>query len=640
MGLLLICSLLLVFPAYAQNISGATLFPPDSSEFPRIRVYLDVHRADGSFVHDIKANEVQILENGEPRPLNGFSELRPGAQVVFALNPADSFTIRNAQGISRYDFIYQGLERWANERQGSSVDDLSLIVSSSQVRTHTSAPEELMAAFENIQIDLGENRPSLDSLSQALDVASDTPPRQGMERVVFFITSPLAGDLSLGQQELLTRALEGRVRIFVWYVASSDAIDSLSAQLLRDLAQQTGGDFVLFVGDEGFPSPEKYLDNLRDIYLIEYETGSSASGERELVVEIQHENQQFTTPALKFEIVLEPPDPAFISPVAEIIRQSPEERPGLLDQVDAADLLPKEQPLEVLIDFPDGRSRPLQYTRLYVDGELVAENTQPPFDRFVWDLSHYTATAQHLLRVEAMDSLGLIGTSIETPIIVQVSLPGANPLRYLLLNAPLMLGLLALLGAALTLLILILSGRIRPHALRVPAGFRSSRRREKMHSPRAASTTGEVKLANELDGRRFSGWVSRLHWPQRRLAPQPYAFLVPISALDETRSGNPISIDANEVTLGKDRNQAVLMIDDPSVEGLHARLVRDTDGTFILFDEGSIAGTWVNHCLVGGEGVRLNHGDLVYIGRAGYQFRMREPGTIRKPMVILQRSEG
>lgn len=639
-GLLLFCLLLVVPPAYAQNYSGATLLYADSSEFPRIKVFLDVHNPDGTFVHYLEADQVQILENGESRPLLSFSEARPGAQVVFALNPGGSFTIRNIQGVSRYDLIYQGLAKWASERLGSSVDDLSLVVSDSQVRTHTSAPEELIAALDAVQLNPADSRVTLDSLSQALDIVSDAPPRQGMERVVFLITSPLEGDQSLGQPDLLARALEQRVRIYVWYVASVDALDTPSARQLRDLALQTGGDFTLFSTGEGFPSPERYLANLRDIYLLEYETGSNASGKRELVVEIQHQEQTFTTPPLNFEIILEPPDPAFISPVAEILRQAPQEQTGVLDQVSPEDLIPKEHPLQVLIDFPDGRPRPLRVTRLYVDGQLVAENTSQPFDRFVWDLSSYTTTSQHLLRVEAVDSLGLTGMSIETPITVRVSLPGANPLRYLLQNAPFILGLLAVLGVAVALLVFILSGKIRPQALRVPAGFRSARRKEKAQRPRPTSPTGEVKLVSELDGRRFSGWVSRLHWPQRRLAPQPYAFLVPITALAENRSSNPISIDTDEVTLGKDRNQAVLVIDDPTVEGLHARLVRNTDGSFILLDEGSVAGTWVNHSLVGDEGVRLRHGDLIYFGRSGFQFRLRETGPVRKPVVIRQRFEG
>ena len=640
MGLLLFSLLLVVFPAYAQNYSGATLLPPDSSEFPRIKVFLDFHGPDGTFVHHLTADQVQILENGEPRPLLSFSEARPGAQVVFALNPGDSFTIRNIQGVSRYDLIYQGLAKWANERLGSSVDDLSLVVSNSQVRTHTSAADELIAALDAMQINPADSRATLDSLSRALDIVSDTLPRQGMERVVFLITSPLEGDQSLAQQDLLARALEQHVRIFVWYVASPDALDALSARQLRDLSQQTGGDFVLFEASQGFPSPENYLTNLRDIYLLEYETGSSASGRRELVVEIQHEDQRFTTPPLNFDIILEPPDPAFISPVAEIVRQAPEEQTGVFDQINPADLIPKEQPLQVLIDFPDGRSRLLRYTRLYVDGQLVAENIRQPFDRFVWDISNYTTTAQHLLRVEAVDSLGLTGTSIEIPITVRVNTPGANPLRYLLQNAPFILGLLVVLGAAVALLILILIGKIRPQALRVPARFRNVRRRDRVLHSQPTPSTGEVKLVNEVDGRRFSGWVSRLHWPQRRLAPQPYAFLVPISASEENRSSNPISIDTDEITLGKDRSQAVLVIDDPTLEGLHARLVRNADGDFILFDEGSIAGTWVNHSQVGGEGVRINHGDLIYLGRSGFLFRLRGPGSIRKPVVMRQRFEG
>jgi hypothetical protein len=639
MIVLLFCSLWVVYPTYAQNSSGATLFPPDSSEFPLIRVFLDVHNPDGSFQHGLKAEDIRLLENAQPRPLSNFSELSPGAQVVFVLDPGDSFTIRNSQGFSRYDFIRATLANWAKERQGSSVDDLSLLVSSSPVHTHTSSPEEFIAAMDTVQMDTVTTEPSLDSLSQALDIASDVTPREGMERAVFFITSPLQGDQSLALQTLTTRALQQRVRVYVWYIASPDAFDSPSALQLRDLAQQTGGDFIVFSGEEGLPSPEKYLDSLRDIYKVEYETGVASGGAHELIVEIQNEGGQLTTPPLSFDITLMPPDPAFISPVAEIIRQAPENQASVLEQVGLEDLTPKEHPLQVLIDFPDGRVRPLQLTRLYVDGQVVAENIQPPFDQFVWDLSSYSTTTQHLLQVEAVDSLGFTGKSIEIPVEVLVELPRANPLNYLVQNAPAILGLAVVLGIALALLILILSGRIRPHALRVPAGFRYARRKEKSEKAQAASVGGQVKLGDESDGRRFSGWVSRLHWPQRRLVAQPYAYLVPISNSDEGQTSNPISIDSSEVTFGSDRNQAVLAINDTSVDGLHARLKRDAEGTFTLVDEGSVAGTWVNYVLVAPEGVRLNHGDVINIGQSGFLFKLRETGSTRKPVIIHQRFE-
>ena len=639
LGLLLTCLFFgTAISASAQDPASATLFPPDTTSFPQIRTFLDVHNPDGSFAHGLQASDLRVLEDDQPLPVSDLSELRPGVQMVFAINPGDSFTIRNAQGRSRYDFIQDALLEWAYSRSGSNLDDLSLIVTPGPVHTHTGSPQEFIDALETYQIEDVPVNPSLDLLLQALDVASDATPRAGMEQAILFVTSPIAGDITLGLQDLVTRALEQRVHIYIWYVTSPDLFDSQGARQLSELAAQTGGEFYTFSGEEPIPSPEMYLNNLRDIYLLSYETRVNSGGTHQLVVEIQNGDEKIVTPALEYDLSLLPPDPAFISPVAEINRQVPDgEGNGVMEQTGIADLVPKEQPLEILIDFPDGRTRPLVATKLYIDDQFVAENTQPPFDQFVWDLSVYTTTARHVLQVEALDSLGLVGRSIETPVEVKVEVPGANPLAFLFRNIPAMIGLVILLSGAVVFLYLILSGRIQPRALRVPAGFNYARRKNTKKDASQSSQPVEAFLRSDADERRFSGWVSRLHWPQRRLTPQAYASLVPVLESDESTSENPISIDSNEITLGSDRNMAVLAIDDPTVEGLHARLVRNDDGTFTLIDEGSVSGTWINYTQVSPKGTSLQHGDMIHIGRVAFQFKLRDSRQVRKPVIIRER---
>jgi hypothetical protein len=634
-GLLLFWLLISTIPANAQSSPQATLSPPNTETFPLIQTFLDVHKADGSFIHGLQADDLRVLEDGRPVTIGELTELRPGVQVVFAVNPGDSFTIRNSQGLSRYDFIYDALKSWAAARQGSTVDDLSLIVTTGPGRSHTTDSAEILSALDSFRIDSASPNPSLDTLSQALDVALDPTPRAGMERAILFITSPLTGDLASGVQDLITRAQQGRARIYIWYIATPDLLETPASKQLQELASQTNGEFLSFSDIDRLPSPETFLNKLRDIYLLRYETPSGSGGVHRLVVEIQISDGQIVTPELEYELILLPPDPAFISPVAEIARQVPKQGSvEFWEQTGVSDLLPKEHQLQVLVDFPDGRIRPLMLTRLYIDGQVVAENTVPPFDRFTWNLSTYTTTERHVLQVEALDSLGLIGRSIETPVQVIVELPSANPLVLIIRKAPMAIGLVIMLSAALSLLVLIVSGKIRPHPLRVPAGFRYSRRKQDEIKASQAAQDRQAVLQVETDGRRFSGWVSRLHWPQRRLAQQAYAYLIPIPETDSAASETPITIDSSEITLGSDRNQAVLVFDDPSVDALHARLTRYDDEKFLLADQGSISGTWLNYSPVTREGMPVQHGDIIHIGRVGFQFKLRKPRHTRKLAVI------
>ncbi len=75
------------------------------------------------------------------------------------------------------------------------------------------------------------------------------------------------------------------------------------------------------------------------------------------------------------------------------------------------------------------------------------------------------------------------------------------------------------------------------------------------------------------------------------------------------------------------------VIDDPSIEGLHAQLKREPDGVFRLSDAGSIGGTWVNYTPVSQEGVCLEHGDLIHFGRVGFRFQLRDAKQVRKPVL-------
>ena len=622
--------------ANAQSESYAYLTDLKTHEFPRIHLYLDVHDADENFVQSLEAGDIRVLENGVSIAPAAFEKLRPGVQTVVALNPGEAFDIRNSQGVSRYDLLHQVLVNWLAKRSGSSVDDLSLIVGGGPERTHTDQPDDLVEALNGYVPVPGAVDANLDLLTRAVDLASDEPPRQGMERAVLFITSPLKGDLSVGLQTILARAAEQRVRIFVWLVGSSDAFDSQSARQLRDLAGQTGGEFFTVTGLADAPDPEGFLDELRDIYHLAYDFQISSGGQQQVAVSIEKDGQSLQTPALDFDFQLIAPQPVFISPAPEIVRQaSASQRSAVLEEIDPTMLSPLEQPLQVLIEFPDGRPRSLQRTALYVDGKLVDENTAPPFDTFTWDLSHYTATGQHILQAEAVDEMGLVGKSMETLVQVVVDLPKQSVFYSVIRNWPALAGLLVVLSASFLLLAMVLSGRISPRLLGGRLGLRGRRAAEPAPNPQPVASANGLQ-EGEAAAQAGVGWVNRIHWPQRRLASKAFAFLTPLSPDAGTAAGPPVSISASELTLGRDPSQATLVLDDPSVDALHARLSRNEAGSFRIMDQGSIAGTWVNYASVPPNGITLEHGDLLHLGRVCLRFSLRQPSHARKPAIHLE----
>lgn len=638
LALLLVGLLALAGPTWAQSEASAVLSEIDTSSFPRNRLYLDVREAPSRFMHGLQAGDINISEDGQLLPVVELEPIRPGVQAVIAVNPGESFTIRDIQGVSRYDLLRDALTSWLQSRRGSSVDTYSLVVAGGPERTHTNDPEEPILDLEAYELDPGALSPSLEILARAVEIAADSTPREGMGRAVLLITAPMGGDLSSGLQTLLSRTKEQNIPVHVWLVSSPDLVSTPASNQLREFAIETGGEFFTFSGTEAIPDPEHYLEHLRNKYRASYDSRITGAGVHTLAVEIGVGETRIESPVREFDVELSPPQPIFISPDPEITRAVlPEDRSGVTQEIDPSDLFPRQQQLHVLIDFPDGKPRPLQYTALYIDGSLIEQHTQPPFDLFTWDLTPYTTTTQHILQVEAVDQLGLTGRSIETLVNVVVERPQLNPFISVIQRWPALVGLAVLLAGSVVILVLVITGRIHPPKWGQSLSIGRGRRRA--GAPQGGVTGGETQGSlEESPGINLTGWVNRLSWPQRRLAPRAYAYLSPLTETGENVSAEPVPVSSEELTLGQDASQATLVLTDPSVDALHARLVRTHEGAIRIKDERSVAGTWVNYSPVSSEGRILKEGDLVHVGRVGFRFTQRDTKHVRKPVVVFQES--
>jgi hypothetical protein len=619
----LLCGLYLLLASGVQLVAAQStgevwLASIETANFPRLSTYLGVRDGEGNFLYDLQPSDVNVIENEVELPVAEFNMIRPGVQVVVAINPGPSFAIRDAQGRSRYDYLVIGLRIWAESRPEGATDDLSLVVSEGPETTHLENTEDWLAAFQAYQPEARSAVPNFDVLARALEIAADTAPRQGMGRAVLLLTAIPEQDISVGLQSLAARASQRGVHVFVWVVASAEQFNSPATTPLAELAEQTGGALFPFSGTEEIPNPESYLEPLRSAYYLSYDSGIAASGTHQVAVQIQTAGLEATSQPREFELEVLPPNVAFVSPAMEI------ERNFLVEgSEDPTQVVPRTQPLEVLVEFPDSHPRPLEWARLYVDGNMVEENTAPPFEEFTWDLSSYLNTGRHMLKVEVMDSLGLSGASMDLSVLVSLDRPAQGVMTTVSRNRSVVAGLVVLLAGAVLVLVLVIGGQIGP----------GLGRRRKARLRRGDPVTQPVKMKNDSGATRPAGLMNRLHWPQRRLSPKPYAFMVRLSDIERGEEGPPLSISAEELTFGRDPLLATQVLEDASVDALHARLRREMDGSYRLLDEGSTAGTWINYTPVSQEGARLEHGDLIHIGRVGFRFNLSNPGHVRKPVI-------
>ena len=431
----------LIFPwsVLAQGEYQADLSKPDIYQFPFISSYLNIHTPDGSFIHGLDDESVFILEDGKILDLTAIQEIRIGLQVSVVINAGPGFAGRNTKGISRYDYLHQYLEAWAQDQKEIGIDDLSLITSSGVNQSHLTNSQAWLTALATYQPDLKQSVPSLDALGIAIQNAQDTQVSQPIHKAIFYI-APLPGDemTETIRDDLIARANDADVHVFVWMLASRGDFDAPTSGYLRSLAEQTGGQFFAFSGNEPFPEAQTLLEPLRYLYQVSYLSKIQVGGKHNLAVRVNLQEDTVTTAPVTFELDLQPPVPIFVGLPSSIRRTAPDKSKEPLKELSPSNLL-----VEFMVEYPDNLHRELSGSRLLVDGQEIGKNTAPPYTRFQWDISGYTTSSRHIVQIEIIDSLGITASSNTLPVQIDVIIPektnwqdfvGGNGLYLLLIG--------------------------------------------------------------------------------------------------------------------------------------------------------------------------------------------------------------
>ncbi len=603
----LLLALLLLAPpsvdALAQIDATVRIAPPIIDQFPDITLYLSISDGTGRRIPGLPTRSFEIVEDGALLGNPAVQEVRVGTRQVFVINTVEGLGIRDSRGRTRFDFLRQALINWWSSPSASKVanDDLTLITAGGALLAHRDAAAELASTLDRLQPDFVRQTGDLNLLTEGLDFLSDPAPRPGMPSFVIFLTPPLeetAGTAAL--ENAIVRAQDIGAAIYVVAAGNLEAEDP-AAELLRRLANETGGEFFLFDPAEGLSGLADQILAQRLQYQLTYRSRITSAGDHTVQVRVGADGLDGDSETRAFSVDVRAPEIAFIQPPNRIVRQSDD--PAL----DTANLPPTQAGLEILVTFPDNHPRSLMASRLLVNGEVVAENTEPPFDRFTWDLSTYSETTEVVLQATVEDSLTLVGQSVRLPVTVEVNIPRRG-LWVLQPAVGSMLAAFLILVAGIALATYLLSsGRRQAAAGARPAATERLRRRIRRAGLRQPPTPDAIE-----------------------------AFLVP----QREGAESPIPLTGVDLILGRDASLAAHPIDDPSVDGLHARLIRLADGTYLIRDQGSVAGTWVNFEAVPEEGTRLQHNDRIHLGRAEFRFRLPDAPPLPEIRVVPDAGNG
>jgi pSer/pThr/pTyr-binding forkhead associated (FHA) protein len=633
-GILSAC--LLIFLTVSQTIPAAAqettqtgerviLSTADITKFPTIHLNLDVYDANNTFVSDLKPEEVQVLENDRSLAVESLERQEPGLQFIVAVNaaPIMATSVENQTLFAR---VQNALVQWARTRSASTNDDFSLSTNQGPEAIRLADPVKWVETLQNYQPNLADETPGNTSLSQALDLATDPNPRQNMKRAILYVTSAPSDAAVSALPDLASRAADLGVRVFVWLLEAGTPTSAPASDALHKLADASGGQMFVLSGKETLPDLETYLGSLRYTYQATYHSQVYLSGDQAVQVNVTHNSLVASSGSLSYQISVSSPNPILLSPPTLINREWTRLKPG-----EKETLSPSKGEIQILIEFPDQHRRNLKASRLYVDGRMVVENLQEPFDRFEWPLENYTESRRHEIKIEVEDELGLKGTSIEMPVEVTVASPRQSIWNHILNDKRLLIGIPLFSIALVAIGIMIVTGRRN--------WWQSLGRHKKSNSSKSTPAKAAPARQEPPSQPRNKPQIGT-GWPRPNLQQDAPAQLTPLPESNLNGLAQTIFLNQVQLTIGSDPDRAIQVIGDPSIDGLHARVRQAPDGDFYLADCGSVAGTWINYSPVSSEGgVRLEQGDIIHIGRAAFRFELRTPGAVRKVTVSAYKEE-
>jgi len=588
-GLARVCA-----PVQAQNTLTLRVSQIITDSFPTISFFTSVNDAAGNRFSGLKAENFSISENATS--ISGFSvqEVQVGTRQIFAINTSLAIGLRDGLGYTRYDYIFQALLDWWQNPQVTQlgIDDLNLITADMPLVTHSESAAELGSQLAEFIPEYNLETEPIQLLHQALVLASDPTPRPGMPDYVIFITPLIRAPETTDWQNVVDLALETETRIFTVLLADTEDLQNPVVQTLTEMSQLTGGDLILFQPEEGLDSLSALILSNQNQYRIEYRSLANTSGSQNLELTVRVDGMEESSPILTYQVEIQPPYVQWVEIPGVITRKIEDTTLPLVEA------FPSEMPLQIQISFPDGHPRSISSTSLFIDNSIAQRNNTPPYDSVIWDISELTMDIEHQIRIEVEDSLGLSGSTTSQSVNIIIDRPpsGLAAMQPALSTLLLALGILA---------VALLGG------FRFAHWVRTSSKKQVPLSPE------QQMSENSKPGVRLS---SRARTTHQLKDNQPEAALISL------QSGNAtielIGIDHN---IGRDATVSSIVLDDPSIERLQARLIRLADGRYSLRNASSATGTWINYQPVSESGMILHHGDLVHFGRIGLRFLLSSP---------------
>jgi hypothetical protein len=577
----------------AQEETRLQIATVDISGFPVVRV--TVVTADSRSAPADLTN-LALRENGIPVTDLTFDNIPVGIDATFVIDANTGFDeVDDESELTRRDKVRDSILRFAGQyMNGDGLDRISIVVpgedgqSGQFLLQNESDPQEIIAAINAHEPARLGPTPLNAMLNLALEQTVQTAADSRYQALLLFSDARRL-DEQLSYPLLAAQANDANIPIYGAILGES--ADEIELANMARLTEATSA-FHLHMPQAAAADPIYQIwQQQGNPIQISYTTRQRQSGRSQITL-----NLDTILANTNFDVTLAPPTITLSLPRTEI------RRVGSAPDTPLEALQPQVQPITVTISWPDGLPRKLieiifltNNRPQRIAGDVLAVNEGEL--EWAWDIRDLDAGPVELV-VQVLDELGYQGTSAPQTVIVtaerplpptaaptlepQEINPGEEPVPANRWQVFLVLALLLLLIVAV---LWYWRNRTKKKITAVPAQVTSG--------PDPAAAAGLVVVVTAV-----------------------------LESITEG-SDEVFTLVGSNISIGRDEQNAQIVLKDESISRLHAR-IRRQEQTYWLFDEGSAAGVFLNYERLGLAPRELQDGDIVQFGKLAFRFALRE----------------
>jgi len=350
-----------------------------------VRAFITVTSKDNRPVENLQKSNFTVLEDGKEMDITSVSSTSEAISLVLALDRSGSMLAKDNTGKTSMDLAKEAAVEFITMLDED--DRIAIYSFNNDTNFHldfTSDHAEAIRVVNSLESIVNAPTRLYDTMLEAVKKASEIP-RGRRAIIVLTDGKDEKGNTTCSihnSNDVINAATTKAIRVPIYTIGAGPKVD---AKELGRISGFTGGLNMLAKSSSELSLFYRTLaEQLKNQVLVEYIT-RSPSGEHSLVVKVSGENvteqdeKRFWSPPL----------PALNPPEINIVKTERSEENKAL----------------ITVEIKITNQNTVKKVRYYVDSLLKGELSNPPFEKFEWDVTGLQK-GLHVLRIEAVQFTG------------------------------------------------------------------------------------------------------------------------------------------------------------------------------------------------------------------------------------------